>query len=507
MAETTGHLAENDESSYGHVLKYISIFGGVQGLNILIGLVRNKIVAYLLGPEGMGLVSLFNSTINFISQATNLGVSFSAIRHVSELFDSGDEARIQHFVKVIRLWSALTAVLGMLVCVVAGPWLSDYTFSWGNHTLHFVMLAPAVGLLAITGGETAILKGCRKLKALAMIQVYNIFISLILSVPIYYFFNQTGIVPVIVLMALASMFTTIYYSYRFYPLALHGYAGLLGEGGEIIRLGIAFVLAGVLGSGAEILIRSYLNVVGELDVVGFYNAGFMLSMTYAGMVFSAMETDYFPRLSAVVGNVDKISETVNRQIEVTLLLVSPMLTALIIGMPVVIPLLFTSEFIPIVGMSQVVLLSMYLRAVYLPIAYITLAKGDSIPYLVLEGIYNVLLVLLVIVGYTLWGLYGTGIALAIANASDIIIVFYALARYHYRMSASVVSFLLINLLFGFMAYGLTFIDNPYVYWPLGILVSLVSLTFSLVVLHRKVSLWNALWGKIRNRFKPSKSYE
>ena len=123
-------------------------------------------------------------------------------------------------------------------------------------------------------------------------------------------------------------------------------------------------------------------------------------------------------------------------------------------------------------------------------------------------IFQILLVLLVILGYTLWGLYGTGIALAIANASDIIIiVFYALARYHYRMSASVVSFLLINLLFGFMAYGLTFIDNPYVYWPLGILVSLVSLTFSLVILHRKVSLWNALWGKIRNRFKPSKSYE
>ena len=42
-------IEEHDES-YSHVLKYAGIFGGVQGLNILLGLVRNKIVALLLGP-------------------------------------------------------------------------------------------------------------------------------------------------------------------------------------------------------------------------------------------------------------------------------------------------------------------------------------------------------------------------------------------------------------------------------------------------------------------------
>ena len=44
-------MKEERDDSYGHVLKYTSIFGGVQGLNILISLVRNKIVALLLGPS------------------------------------------------------------------------------------------------------------------------------------------------------------------------------------------------------------------------------------------------------------------------------------------------------------------------------------------------------------------------------------------------------------------------------------------------------------------------
>ena len=80
---------ENSEAkdSYSHVLKYTGIFGGVQGLNIVIGLVRNKLIALLLGPSGMGLASLFNSSINFVSQATNLGISFSAVKNISEVFD------------------------------------------------------------------------------------------------------------------------------------------------------------------------------------------------------------------------------------------------------------------------------------------------------------------------------------------------------------------------------------------------------------------------------------
>ena len=167
---------ENDEI-YSHVLKFTGLFGGVQGLNVLIGLVRNKFVALLLGPGGMGLVSLFNTTVQLISQATHLGISFSAVRHISEYYDAGDKEKAAHYVKVVRGWCLLTALLGMLVCVVLGPFLSNATFAWGNHTLHFILLAPAIGMIAVTGGETAILKGQRKLGALALdIDTYLLFL-------------------------------------------------------------------------------------------------------------------------------------------------------------------------------------------------------------------------------------------------------------------------------------------------------------------------------------------
>ena len=435
---------ENDEI-YSHVLKFTGLFGGVQGLNVLIGLVRNKFVALLLGPGGMGLVSLFNTTVQLISQATHLGISFSAVRHISEYYDAGDMEKAAHYVKVVRGWCLLTALLGMLLCVVLGPFLSNTTFAWGNHTLHFILLAPAVGMIAVTGGETAILKGQRKLGALALVQIVAALASLVISIPIYYFFWQAGIVPVIVLMAFVTMCATLWFSLRIFPLRLSGARGILGEGMEMVRLGVAFTLAGIVGSLAEMVVRSYLNVVGDLDVLGLYNAGYMLTITYAGMVFSAMETDYFPRLSGVNNDIEATNYTVNR------------------------------EFLPVVPMAQVTALAMFFKVLTLPVAYITLARGYSMSYLMLESAYFVVFVLLVVIGYQHWGLLGTGIAITLAHVFDYLMInLYAYKKYGYRFSVTVSRYAVVLLSLGCLAYSCTILLDGIVYWIVEFIVVLAS---------------------------------
>jgi len=476
-------MIEDTNGSYRHILKYTGIFGGVQGLNVLIGLVRTKLVAILLGPSGMGLASLFNTTVGFVSQATNLGLPISAVRQMSELYDRGDQEAINHFVKVIRGWSLLTAFVGMLVCVAIGPFLSQTTFAWGDHSLHFMLLSPAVGMMAITGGETAILKGMRKLGSIAIIQVLAVVAALAISVPVYYVFGESGIVPVIVMMAFATMVLTLKQSLKLIPLRLRGAKGMLGEGMEMVRLGVAFTLAAVIGTASEMLIRSYLNVTGDLDVLGLYNAGYMLTITYAGMVFSAMEADYYPRLSAVQHDIEATNETVNRQMKVSLLLISPMLAALIIALPLLVPMLFSGKFLPVVGMAQVAALAMYMKVLTLPVAYITLARGYSLSYLFLESCYFVVFVVLIIVGYQYWGLFGTGLAITLAHVFEYLLVNgYAYKKYGYRSSATVYGYAIVQVALGLLAYILTLVADGYLYWSIGALIVILSGLLSLKAL-------------------------
>lgn len=489
------------KDSYSHILKYTGLFGGVQGLSILVGVIRNKLIAILLGPGGMGLSSLFSSTIKLVSDSTNFGLATSAVKNMSEEYDGNDDANVRHAVDMIRYWSILTAIFGTLVCIVMSPLLSRFTFSWDGHTLHFLLLSPVIALTAITGGEMAILKGTRQMRHLAVISVYSMIASLFISVSIYYFYGISGIVPSLVLLALSQMLITTAYTWRLYPFHWNFNRSLFDEGKTMIRLGMAFVLAGMLGSGADFLIRSYLNNVAQMDAVGLYNAGYVMTMTYVGMVFSAMETDYFPRLSGVNHMGMTFNVTVNRQIEVMILLVSPLLVAFMILLPILLPLLYSGKFMPVLGMMQILVVAMYFRALKLPVEYIPLAKGDSRSFLLMEAVYDVSVLLLVMLGFDKMGLSGAGLGITVASFIGLVFDFvYAHWRYRYRPSANVILYASLQLPVGLIAYFLTLGPVSAFYWVVGALLFVVSLVASLAILKSKTHLWEAITGKIKTKF-------
>lgn len=491
-------MKEHSEDSYRHILKYTGLFGGVQGLVILISLVRNKAMAWLLGAGGMGFNALMMSVQTFAAQATNLGLSFGAVPKLSEEYEQGNDEQLNYFVQVIRLWSIIAAIFGLLFCVVASGLVNNVTFTWGDHSLHYAMLGVSVSMMAIAGGETAVLKATRRMGSLARVQVYGVVGAVVLSVPLYYYWEQSGVVPAIVLISALNMLLTVWRSYRYFPLRLAFTRRHLRDGFCMIKLGVSFMLAAAIGSGAEMAIRAFLNIEGGMVDVGFYNAAFMISITYAGMVFSSMETDYFPRLSAVNKDISATNETVNKQMEVSLLFLAPMLVGLIMLLPVLIPMLFTGDFSPMVPMAQVAVLAMYFKVLTMPVAYITLARSRSIAYLLLESLYFLALVVAVVVGYRWQGIWGTGVALVVAHVVEYIAVnAYAYWQYSYRSTWRVAQYALAQMAIGALAYGVTLWTDGWTYWITEAALTLVSTAFSLYILHQKTHLWEALMRKFR----------
>ena len=91
-----------NRNSYKQSLKATSLFGGVQIFNILIQIIRSKFAAVLLGPEGMGVMGLLNSTITMISSFTNCGLGTSAVRNIAEANGANDTKRIALIISVFR---------------------------------------------------------------------------------------------------------------------------------------------------------------------------------------------------------------------------------------------------------------------------------------------------------------------------------------------------------------------------------------------------------------------
>lgn len=494
---STRHDTENQDATYDHIVKYIGLFGGVQGLNMLIGIVRNKITAYLLGPSGIGLINIYNKVTNLIGQATNLGISFSAVKHVAELSESADSQERDRLIDTVRMWCLMTAMLGLLAGMLLSPWISWWTFSNYDYTQSFFLLSTVVAMMAVAGGEIAILKGLKQLKKVALISVFATLGTLLVCVPIYYLMGVNGIVSALVISNAVVLAIHIYYSSKVAPWRKTvATFRSVKSGIPMAELGIAYVIAGVIGQGTDFFISTFILKHGDLESVGLYNTGFFL-ITYVGsLLFTAVEADFFPRLSVLVNNTKRMNVAINQQIEVCILLISPCVILEVIAMPLIIRLLYTEQFTEAAPMATYAIFYLFFKAMTLPVAYLALAKGDSRTFLVAELLYAVFIAIAIPFAFTWYGLVGAGIALSLASLFDLILiyVFYGI-KYNFRLALRpATTYLIQMLLLGIAVYSST-LSGITAKWLLSIAVLAVSATLSFYQLRRKTSFMSRVFRR------------
>lgn len=428
-------------TAYKNIFKATTLFGGVQGLNILLNLARTKLVAVILGPAGMGLNSIYNETRELIHTSTNIGLDVSGVRDIATATEKHTQhptaenmAILDDKVRVLRSWVLLLAAFGTLVCLLLAAPLSLFTFGDYSHVWGYALLSPAVGFSTVTCGEIAVLKGLRRLKAIAQVSLINVAAALPVSIPIYYFWGIDGVLPAILLFTGVSMLITLLYGHHAHPLSYTLQKDCLVSGRPMLHIGLVVVISEGLAHVVILAIQSYLNNTTSLHIVGLYNAGYIMTMTYAGMVFTAMETDYYPRLTGIINNIKQRNDLVTKQIEINILLVAPLLTAFIILSPWLVPLLLDSKFEEIIPMIQVTAIGLLFRAVTLPNTFLYLASGNSKIYFTVNFI-GALDMLIVIPGYIYGGLWGAGLALTIQNLFDMLLVL-CISRCYYKITFS-----------------------------------------------------------------------
>ncbi len=422
------------QSSYRQIFKATSLFGGVQVFNILISIIKTKFVSYLLGPAGFGIMSLFSSALETITYLTNLGLSSSAVRSISEANDTGDNDRIRRVVTVFRRWLWFTGVVGAVITLILSPWLSQWSFGNKDYTLSFALLSITMILTALSGGQSTLLQGMRKINFMAKSSVIGSTLGLFISLPLYYFYGIKGIVPTFILSSVLGLALTYHFSNKLkinsveMPVKQSFFEGL-----NMVKLGILITISGFLSTLSNYLINSFVSSRGGQIDVGLFQAGNTLVYKYVGMVFTAMVADFYPRLSGVNQDNVKVKEVVNHQTEIALLILAPILILLLSTTPLVIHLFYTKDFLPVVTFVQWVVLGTMLRAVAWAMGFIVLAKGDSKLYFYKEVVGTSIILGCNVMGYYFWGLEGLGISFVIGQALVFIYV-YAIVRIKYNFT-------------------------------------------------------------------------
>ncbi len=429
------------------VLKALGVFGGVQAVTIICSVIRTKLVALWIGPAGVGLITLYYSTIDFLSNTSQLNLRQSAVREIS----SGKTGRI---ISVTRKLALILGLAGLIAVAAASPLLSLFTFGNFAHTAAFAVLSLLMLLSSVASGEWAVMQGMEKLKALARSTLFASITATTLAVPLFYFLRSGGIVPVLVVYAAANCIYALIFRVKDKTPAI-SIKEAWHEGRGILALGFYMTVSTGLTLLASYIFVIWLNNRSGEAAVGIYQAGYTLVNSYVGMIFTAIAMEYYPRLTTVASSRHRTEVLVSHEIKVAALLIMPVTALFIAAKTLIIDILYSSEFYDALAYVSLAIIGVGLRGASWCMAYAILARGDGKIYVLTELSSAAAYLLLNIPLYHYYGYAGLGAAY-IAWYAVYTAVCYAVYRVRYglRLRRGIPALILLSLAVGAAAWWL-----------------------------------------------------
>lgn len=400
-----------DSGGYRSILRSSAITGGSQLLTLIIGVFRTKCTAVLLGPEGVGLIAIYQAITSIVSEIVGLGVNSSAVREIARCRADGDVEEVSRIARTLQRVCWLTGFAGLVIMAVNASWISSCCFGSAQYSGQIALLGVVVLLTNIAMAQSAILQGCQKVVDLAKLNIVSASVGVLLVIPVYYVFNIRGVAVGLVCGALVQVLAAFLFSMRVSLAKVTvSWAVVWNRSRTLVAFGIAMLVSGLVSAGSSYSIRQLVIAHGGFEAAGVHSAAFSLSGLFVQFILQAMGLDFYPRLTAVAGDHNRMRGMVNEQTEVGMLLAFPGLLLTLGFASIVIDVFYTAEFSGASSLLVWFVMGCFGKILSWPLGFSLLAGGHARIYASIESCFHCLHVGLVWVSLASIGLVGVAMS-------------------------------------------------------------------------------------------------
>jgi PST family polysaccharide transporter len=414
-----------EQRSYGQIFRSSSIIGGAQIANNIIGLLRVKAIALIVGPAGVGLFGIYTSAMALVGAMSDFGVSASAVREIARANGTQDLAHVAHTFRLLRRICWATGFFGWMVAILFRSRLSVFMTGSDEHGTVIALLGSTLLLTALNTGQIALLQGLRRIGDVARANLWAALLGSVAAITVIFILGQPGVAPAIFATSVAALGCSYWFvrqanlpaasdfSWRETWEKFRGIAGL----------GLALMWSAIMTAGLDMMVRSVIMRQYGVEATGIFQAAWTLTGVLANVVVAAMATDFFPRLMGVIHDRSLAAKTVDQQTEIGILLALPGLLFLAAFSPLVVETLYSQKFQAAGQLLQWMALGAFCRVLSWPLGYVQLARGESILFGATQTVFVFLQAALTFWMLDLYGIVGAAYAFTASYAAHLAILF------------------------------------------------------------------------------------
>lgn len=373
------------EVSVINSVKAFLVIGGAQVANMVISILRVKIIAVMMGPYGIGVLGLFNSFKDSFVNIAHLGIPNSGVKTISQA--QGDTEKLAEIQSAIFLSLFIQGAISMLVIWAMKQHINSYIFDHKAEAWHLAVVGFSVWMILTSASIITTLQGLRRVSEIAKVTVYGSLIGTILGLSFVFFYREQALALFVFSLALGQLIAGVVIISKSRDIIIPRYISFknsLRHWLNMSKLGVSIMLSGMTLTLTMLLMRAYFQKTSGFNAVGQFEAAWVLSITYLAFILNTMAADYYPKLSSIINDNLKVKQTVNNHLQLIIVLSGPLIIVMIGFAPWLVGLLYTNEFSDSGVILQWFMVGNFFKLLCLTYSYILLAKGAGGLFLLLE---------------------------------------------------------------------------------------------------------------------------
>jgi len=394
----------------GSILRATFILGSGSAISLIAGFLSNKAYAVWVGPDGVGLLGLYQGFLGIASIVVGMGLSSGLVRlgapHIKD--EAGGAQLVALRQAAWQIYGVAVLLSGAILIIFNRP-IADLLLA-NSPTWSVGVLVLSLALSLAAGVQLGLLNAYHRVSLLAQVTAFSSIFGAIWGIALVWVWRESALPWVILGVPFGQFVLSSFFVRKLHlPYLRADLRDIKAARRDLIRFGLPFVGSQLVGSSVQLgMPFLVLHQLGQSEV-GYYRAAVLFSTAYIGFMLTSLGQDFFPRLSALQSRTQAFRAALDTQQRFVLLLGSPLVLISMALTSFAVSVLFSPEFGPTVGILEWQLLGDLFRFVSWTLGYAILAGLPNRSYLITETLGGICLLTFSLWGMDRFGTSGLGI--------------------------------------------------------------------------------------------------
>ncbi len=356
-------------------LIYTSFYTGIGNIiGFITGFIVNKVIAVLIGPSGIAIISQFQNFIGISTTFASGGIQQGVVKYIAEVKEDEEEISLVLSTS-LRICLIFSLIVGISTLIFSN-FLSIKIFDTQEYQYILVIFGFTVVLFGFNQLLISILNGTGEIKKLIGVNVSsNLFGILVTSFCVYLYGINGALVALAISQSVIFFISLIFVikSKWFKPIFFkQNYNKRFSK--KLFRFSLMAISSLLLTPLVQIGIRKHIIETLTIEQAGYWDALSKISNAYLGIITSSLSIYYLPKLSSLKERLEIRQELLNGYKIITPALIVFCFTVYFFR-NYIITLLYSNEFMKMSSLFAPQLFGDFFKIMSWLIAYLMIAKA------------------------------------------------------------------------------------------------------------------------------------